>query len=118
MRQRAGATTHRPGTLARVLIVALAALVSAAPAVAADSPAETERLAALIRQLDALERIVKSRPPPETVGRSRYYFDYARLTADIARIRAGIDDYLRPSRAQPRDPDQLVGEYRLPNATP
>ena len=31
---------------------------------------------------------------------------------------AGIDDYLHPARAQPRDPDQLIGEYRLTNATP
>ena len=117
MRLRAGATTHCRRIPAHVLIVALAA-VSAGSAHASDSPAETERLAAMLRQLDALERILNSRPPAEAAGHSRYYFDYARLEEDIARIRAGIDDYLRPSRAQPRDPDQLIGEYRLPTGTP
>ena len=117
MRLRAGATTHRRRISAHVLVVALAAM-SAGSAHASDSPAETERLAAMLRQLDSLERIIHSRPPSETIGRSRYYFDYARLEADIARIRAGIDEYLQPSRAQPRDPDQLIGEYRLPTGTP
>ena len=117
MRLRAGATTHCRSISAHVLVVALAA-ISTGSAHASDSPAETERLATTLRQLDALDRIVHSRPPTEAIGRSRYYFDYARLEADIARIRAGIDDYLRPSRAQPRDPDQLIGEYRLPASAP
>jgi RAQPRD family integrative conjugative element protein len=46
--------------------------------------------------------------PPET----RYHFDYPRLYADLARIRAGIHDYLNPSRAQPRDLSPLPGDYR------
>jgi len=118
MTQRAGATTHRLSLLTYVLVVALAAYSSAAPVHAADGAAETARLAALLRQLDALERTANDRLPSDASGRSRYSFDYARLNADIARIRAGIDDYLRPSRAQPRDPDQLIGEYRSPSATP
>jgi RAQPRD family integrative conjugative element protein len=119
MTQRAGARTHRPPCrVARVVVLAVTAALALAPTYAADSAAETERLAALLRQLDALERIVESRAPSESLSRSRYYFDYARLQADLARIRAGIDDYLHPARAQPRDPDQLIGEYRLTNAAP
>ncbi len=118
MTQRAGATIHRPSVPRRVWVAALAALASTGLAHAADDAAETARLAALLRQLDALERVINTRSPSEPTGHSRYHFDYARLEADVARIRAGIDDYLRPTRAQPRDPDQLIGEYRLPGSTP
>ncbi|MGS8282218.1 integrative conjugative element protein, RAQPRD family, partial [Pseudomonas aeruginosa] len=41
-----------------------------------------------------------------------YHFDYPRLLADLARVRAGIQAHLTPSRAQPRDPSELAGDYR------
>lgn len=44
--------------------------------------------------------------------RARYHFDYTRLTADLQRMRAGINDYLTPQRAQPRAPAALQGDYR------
>jgi RAQPRD family integrative conjugative element protein len=101
-----------------VWVVALAASVSAFPA-GAESPAENAQLAALLRQLDAIERIATaSAQSAESGGRTRYHFDYARLRADLARIRAGIDDYLQPQRAQPRDPDTLIGEYRRETPAP
>ncbi|MGU2476414.1 RAQPRD family integrative conjugative element protein, partial [Pseudomonas aeruginosa] len=34
------------------------------------------------------------------------------LLADLARVRAGIRTHLTPSRAQPRDPSELAGDYR------
>ena len=43
----------------------------------------------------------------------RYRFDYLRLSQDIQRIRHGVQGYLSPSRAQPREPSELVGDYRL-----
>lgn len=43
--------------------------------------------------------------------RARYHFDYARLRADLNRVRAGLQDYLVPQRAQPRDPVPLAGDY-------
>lgn len=43
----------------------------------------------------------------------RFYFDYSRLAADLQRIRQGLQDYMTPSRAQPRDPSDLSGNYTL-----
>ena len=42
-------------------------------------------------------------------------FDYLRLREDLLRVRAGIEDYLTPRRAQPRDPLEFQGDYRLPS---
>jgi len=68
----------------RVPALALAltiALAGASPASAGDASAEHEQLAALARQLD------------------------------LKRVRAGLQDYLVPQRAQPRDPVPLAGDY-------
>nr|WP_273649646.1 RAQPRD family integrative conjugative element protein [Pseudomonas aeruginosa] len=35
-----------------------------------------------------------------------------RVRKDLQRVRAGIQDYLTPPRAQPRDPVELSGDYR------
>ena len=72
-------------SLAVLLAVSLSALQ---PAIADDTP-EREQLAVL----------------------ARYHFDYARLRADMKRVRAGLQDYLAPQRAQPRDPVPLAGDY-------
>lgn len=91
--------------------VTLAAGFSVCQPGAADSDLENARLAALVRQLEMLDRLAAQSAlssPTDT----RYHFDYARLRNDIARVRAGIEDYLSPRRAQPRDPDTLNGEYR------
>jgi len=44
--------------------------------------------------------------------RGRYFFDYQRANADLRTISAGIDRYLEPSRAQPRDLSGVAGNYR------
>jgi len=80
----------------------------------AGSPGELERqqLALVLRQLDMTVRIAHEGakvPSPET---SRYHFDYERFHADMARVCAGIHDYLTPQRAQPRDPVEVSGQYR------
>ena len=79
-----------------------------------DTTPERARLEAVLRQLDTIERLIaeeSARPHPE---QSRYYFDYTRLNTDLERMRSGIRDYLTPSRAQPRDPATLLGDYRQP----
>lgn len=113
-------TTGKPTTdcrrapaLALVLGVALA---SATPALAGDAAVEHAQLAALVRQLDLLERTARHSASLGRDERARYHFDYARLHQDIERIRAGINDYLTPQRAQPRDPVALVGGYRRETA--
>ncbi|EJO93273.1 hypothetical protein A471_13781 [Ectopseudomonas mendocina DLHK] len=96
------------------LIPALLGLCLAAHAGADDATPEHARLAAALRQLDSIERLIAqqaAQPPDE---RARYHFDYGRLAADLERVRDGIHDYLTPSRAQPRDPAELLGDYRQP----
>ncbi|OPG72028.1 conjugal transfer protein [Pseudomonas ogarae] len=75
---------------------------------------EQEHLSLVEQQLDTIERLVtraKTASTAESV--ERYRFDYPRLTQDIQRIRHGVQGYLSPSRAQPRDPSELVGDYLL-----
>jgi RAQPRD family integrative conjugative element protein len=79
-----------------------------------EGPAQRQDLAAALRQLDALERFVaQSAANAPSVPGGRYHFDYPRLLADLARVRAGIEDHLTPSRAQPRDPHTLAAHYRI-----
>lgn len=81
-----------------------------------DATPEHARLAAALRQLDSIERLVAQQAAQAPDERARYHFDYGRLAADLERVRGGIRDYLTPSRAQPRDPAVLLGEYRQPAA--
>jgi RAQPRD family integrative conjugative element protein len=90
----------------------LVCLSTALPATAADDSNEKEHLAAVVRQLDLLDRLARQSAATASQERARYHFDYARLTADLQRMRAGINDYLTPQRAQPRDPAALQGDYR------
>ena len=99
---------RRVPALALALIIALA---GASPASAGDASAEHEQLAALARQLDLLDRLAEHAAHTAPQERARYHFDYARLRADLKRVRAGLQDYLVPQRAQPRDPVPLVGDY-------
>lgn len=80
-------------------------------AVAADGAAEREQLAALDRQLELLDRLAEHAADVSPQDRARYHFDYARLREDVKRVRAGVQDYLVPQRAQPRDPVPLAGDY-------
>jgi len=80
----------------------------------AASAHEQVQLGLVQQQLDTIERLatraeIASTSEPD----DRYRFDYPGLTQDIQRIRHGVQDYLSPSRAQPRDPGELVGDYRL-----
>lgn len=99
---------------ASALVLALC-LVPGFPARAQadDTGPEHTRLVAALRQLDALERTVAhSATTSPLASGERYHFDYPRLLTDLARVRAGIGNYLAPSRAQPRDPAELAGHYR------
>ncbi|MFU4514001.1 RAQPRD family integrative conjugative element protein [Pseudomonas aeruginosa] len=100
---------RRVPALALALTIALA---GASPASAADGLAsEREQLASLARQLDLIDRLAEHAANTAPQERARYHFDYARLRADLKRVRAGLQDYLVPQRAQPRDPVPLAGDY-------
>ena len=103
--------TNRRASAWPSLAVLLAVLLSAMqPAIADDTP-EREQLAALTRQLDLIDRLAEHAANTAPQERARYHFDYARLRADLNRVRVGLQDYLLPQRAQPRDPVPLAGDY-------
>ncbi|WP_301140051.1 RAQPRD family integrative conjugative element protein, partial [Salmonella enterica] len=64
-----------------------------------------------LRQLDqvqsALERAKIVAVQDNSDG--RFFFDYERATRDLKTMKQGIETYLEPSRAQPRDKGSLVG---------
>lgn len=83
----------------------------------AESPAQRQELAAAVRQVQALERLIEaSAASTSTEPGLRYHFDYSRLQADLARVRTGLQDYLTPPRAQPRESAELTGQYRQESA--
>lgn len=92
------------GTLAAGLSASLTAR-------AADAASERADLAIIVRELNLIDRLALNAQAvaPE---KGRYHFDYPRFHVDIARVRAGIQGYLNPPRAQPRDPAALSGAYR------
>ncbi|MDF5890285.1 RAQPRD family integrative conjugative element protein [Pseudomonas syringae pv. syringae] len=80
----------------------------------AASAYEQDQLSLIQHQLDTIEHLAtRADANRASEPGDRYRFDYPRLTQDIQRIRQGVQNYLSPSRAQPRDPTELVGDYRL-----
>lgn len=97
-------------------MVSLALLIivgSAASHALAASASEQTNLEVVLRQLNALEETARRSAQIANEPGQRYFFDYQRLAADIQRIRGGVQGYLTPSRAQPRDPAELSGQYTL-----
>lgn len=83
----------------------------ASTALASSTTDEHERLALILRQLEAAYLLSSSSGSNAIDLNFRYTFDYARLSTDIDLIRQGINGYLTPSRAQPRNPPELTGHY-------
>lgn len=83
-------------------------------AFATDPDQHRQNLASTLHQLDLLDQFLVTlastyQPSPG----ERYHFDHTRLHEDLQRVRAGIQDYLSPPRAQPREPEPLAGDYLL-----
>lgn len=97
-----------PGITGLVLLTFLAS--------AAAQASEKDELASVQRQLDqvqaSLERARVAAAQADPADRGRFFFDYRQATSDLNTIRSGIDRYLEPSRAQPRDPSYVAGNYR------
>lgn len=97
----------------------LATLWLWAPGASASDPdLHRQNLANVLHQLDLLDRFLNSvastyQPSPG----DRYHFDHTRLREDLQRVRAGIQAYLSPPRAQPREPEPLAGDYLLSTRT-
>lgn len=111
-------TQRRPVTntwLCKQVIALVTGLSALSVTSASDTAVENVRLATLVRQLDMIDRLAQT---SENLAptRSRYHFDYARFRSDIGRVRAGVEYYLNPPRAQPRDPEALSVGYRREEA--
>ncbi|MBD8235979.1 RAQPRD family integrative conjugative element protein [Pseudomonas fluorescens] len=99
-------------TVLRCLLLFSLAIVDSSSYAA--SGHEQDQLSLVQQQLDIIERLATRAEAARALEPiERYRFDYPRLTQDIQRIRQGVQSYLFPSRAQPRDPSELVGDYRL-----
>ncbi|EDW6384719.1 conjugal transfer protein [Salmonella enterica subsp. enterica serovar Java] len=80
---------------------------------------EREELTLTLKQLSQIEASLnRARQSARTGINERYYFDYPRIHGDITTLRSGIENYLTPARAQPRDTATLVGQYREEKARP
>lgn len=100
-----------PTTVFRCLLLSLAIVDGSSYAASAH---EQDQLSLVQQQLDVIERLATQAAATSTTEPDdRYRFDYTRLIRDIQRIRQGVHGYLSPSRAQPRDTDELAGDYRL-----
>lgn len=76
-----------------------------------DDALEREQLTTLARQIELIDRLAEHTTDSAPEARTRYHFDYTRLRDDLRRVRIGIQDYLVPRRAQPRDPAAIDGNY-------
>lgn len=95
------------------LLMTLAILVLTQPAFAKERDLQHAQLQAFVRQLEQMQvRIADDLIRPPQKG-ERYYFDYQRFEEDLKRVQRGLEDYLIPKRAQPRDPLELMGNYKL-----
>jgi len=101
------------------LTVAALALASALPITTwADAPLQRQELTTALRQVQALQRLIETSAAATLIEPGqRYHFDYPRLLADLARVQSGLQDYLTPPRAQPRDMEELTGQYRVESAS-
>jgi RAQPRD family integrative conjugative element protein len=93
----------------RCLLLVLCAATGTTSVVASQEKTE---LSLILQQLDTIETLAQ-RAGSSLTSTDRYRFDYTRLTQDLQRIRQGVRGYLSPSRAQPSDPGELLGDYRL-----
>ena len=120
MRKARPVTTERPmrPDPSKRLVMLVAGLAICWSAQSADNALENTQLALLVRQLDQLERTALDAQRLSDSHTHRYHFDYARFQVDLARIRSGVEDYLSPPRAQPRDAEELSGQYRAAGSTP
>ncbi|MCU1725975.1 RAQPRD family integrative conjugative element protein [Pseudomonas sp. 7P_10.2_Bac1] len=78
---------------------------------ATTSTSEHSNLAIMIRQLNTLDDTARRSAQVADEPGQRHFIDYLRLADDIERIRHGLENYLPLSRAQPRDPVELLGSY-------
>lgn len=83
--------------------VFLMAFISPAICFGTELTEDPALLAAMLRELNAIDRLATSPLAVSEQGLRRHHFDYRRLRADVQIVSAGIQQYLSPQRALPRD---------------
>lgn len=69
---------------------------------------EKEQLAQAIKQLEAAKlSLQRAEKAAKTSPKTREYFNYSAIHRDIETVKKGIQQYINPSRALPRDPNAL-----------
>lgn len=76
----------------------------------AGSEIEREQLQLVLKQLAIIDSLVMQADASQQSD--RYRLDYEQLRADVRAVKSGIEGYLTPGRAQPRDLNALSGQYR------
>ena len=96
-------TRYQFSPLTKIAFSLMVAGFMSTPAVASET-FEREQLTLILKQLENAQRITAAAhskiTPTET---ERFWFDYERLERDIKKIQTGIEHYMTPSRAQPRE---------------
>jgi|SRR5690554_896306 len=65
---------------------------------------EREQLSLILKQVKNAQRItVAAREKITPTDTERFWFDYERLERDLQKIQLGIEHYMTPNRAQPRE---------------
>ena len=101
----------------QVITTIFVSLLIACPVFAAPLT-EREELTLSLSQLTQIEASLNRAQQSARTGiNERYYFDYPRIHSDITTLRSGIEHYLTPARAQPRDTATLFGQYREEKTT-
>jgi len=103
--------TPLPLRLLPIGLIVLLGTCTQIPTATAASASEQTNLEVMIRQLNALEDTARRSAKVTDEPGKRFFLDYQRLSSDIERIRHGLESYLSPSRAQPRDPVEISGSY-------
>lgn len=101
----------------RLPFLPLFSILLTGPVQATPAPDEYASLSLLLTQLDMFDSTLKRAESQSSVSPDeRFFFDYPQAHADISAVRAGIEQYLTPSRAQPQPVLPLTGQYRRENA--
>jgi len=77
----------------------------------ADGQGQSEGLALVVREIDAVARLVDhvSRMPHDP---GRYTVNFTRIQADLHAIRSGLVEAILQPHASPREYPRLRGQYR------
>jgi RAQPRD family integrative conjugative element protein len=101
--------TRRPILTLAITIAAVASLATPMPSFA-DAESERAELARLIHELEQLERVLQQAQAAADSAQ-RIHFQYDWLRNDLARVKAGIREYLETVPLTPRTITPLAGDY-------